>query len=138
MIFCSMVYSSHVFQYVVKPDTLLYLAQEFSITRCAYPFPFYHAAHLYLYALYSIHKLIFGPVRSPFKYYLITWLTFLLFAHRIIARSGLRGQMNKPLDIEINLTNALQFASPTSDDKTRQSYHVCYTCLAYQLILHDF
>jgi hypothetical protein len=61
----------------------------------------------------------------------------LLFAHRMNARSGLRGQMNKPVDIEINLTNALQFASPTSD-KTRQPYHVCYTCLAHRLILHDF
>jgi len=73
----------YVVLYVVKPDTLLYLAQEFSITR-----------------LYTN--------------------SFLALMN---ARSGLRGQMNKPLDIEINLTNALQFASPTSDDKTRQSYH---------------
>jgi hypothetical protein len=59
--------------YVVKPDTLLYLAQEFSITR--------------LYAN-----------------------SFLAMMN---ARSGLRGQLSTPVDLEINLESVLRF-NPSS------------------------
>jgi len=75
----------YVILYVAKPDSLLYLAQEFSITR-----------------LYTNSYLAM-----------------------MNARSGLRGQMCEPVDIEINLTNAIQFASPSSSsygDKTRKLY----------------
>jgi len=75
---------TYIVLYVVKPDSLLYLAQEFSITR-----------------LYTNS-----------------------FLAMMNARYGLRGQMSEPVDLEINMTNAIQFQSPSSSmDKPRRDYH---------------
>jgi len=64
----------YILLYVIKPDSLLYLAQEFSITR--------------LYAN-----------------------SFLAMMN---ARSGLRGQLSSPVDLEINLQSAIRFDDPSS------------------------
>jgi len=86
--------------YVVKPNTFLYLAQEFSITR-----------------LYSNS-----------------------FLAMMNARSGLRGQMSEP--VEINLGTALRFVSPSSSvdvsgkhyQSPRETYMTARSSLEGQII----
>ena len=78
-------------QWVIKPNSFLYLAQQFSMTRCMY---------------------------RPLKFYDVILTCVSVYANSFLAmmnaRGSLRDALSQPIDVEFNLANTLRFDGSVS------------------------